>query len=230
LGGFGWTVTFSRGATAGFVVGLAITSIKRLLMTPRRSAIYLVIATTVMLTLAFAPIPWTTVKDIYLSHDDDINGRASAAQLGLEYLTESPLVGAPRDAFWPGMVSPHQIPLYFAAMHGVIVGLLSTCLICLLITPTCVLRSGYRHSDSYLLFMSVIGWVLLGTAITNNFSAPLLFWTVCGMAWTPWAYGLTSRRRQLLQSLRTDGALGASLIACRRGIRQRTASQGTAST
>lgn len=190
LGIFGWINTVSRGATIGLLAGVLIVAVKE--VTSRR-AVVLVCALVLSAGIGYLAISnWDTsdLTDLFFVQSDSeaVSIRWTAAEAGLEQIAKSPLQGAPVDFAWPFNIAPHQVILYFAASHGVPAGIMLTLLLLTLVQ----LKLGYLKaylpkSERWEMHLSVvIGWIILGTGMTNNLSAPVLFWVGWAIGCGPW--------------------------------------------
>ena len=190
LGAFGWINTVSRGATLGLLAGVLIVAVKEI--TSKRAVVLtcaLVLAAG-MGYLAISDWDASDLTDLFFVHTDNeaVSVRWTAAEAGMEQIAQSPLLGAPVDYVWPFNIAPHQVMLYFAASHGVPAGIMLTLLLLTLVQ----LKLGYvkanlPRSERWEMHLSVvIGWIILATGITNNLSAPVLFWVGWAIGCGPW--------------------------------------------
>jgi hypothetical protein len=185
---FGWVLTFSRGTTLGLIAGIVLHWFRA--ATSRRNSLHRfkvgATAAAFMIGLMVAPIPWADISRLFSITEPDggVATRFIALQQAWTIVRESPLVGAPVGFEWIGNIAPHQLPIWFAAQYGVPTGVV----VLLLFIATGVSFSMPRPDRRHIHFglAIVLGWVALGTGITNNFSSPILFWVCLVYGALPW--------------------------------------------
>lgn len=210
LAGFAYSVTVNRGTTLGLLAGLLIVGVREIATRPvaRTITLWLIVvalAGTTFVVMAGNGGSSSAVGELFFvsSSDVSVTGRVDALKVGLEGIVDSPLVGVPMNFAWPDRVPPHQLMVYFAAVYGLPAGMLVTLLLWTMVEiRTQYASAGLPVSEKWLLHLGVIiGWALLGTAMTNNFSAPALFWVCWAIACTPWLFrGQEDKGRQFRRS------------------------------
>lgn len=183
---FGFLVTLSRGASLGLLLGLMFVARKEVLR--RKGLLLLSGALLVGVVVFLGSFAGGAVAERFAVPFDDwaFRSRIDAARLGWDQVLKSPLLGTPLDFAWPGNIRPHQLFLYFMALHGIPAGLLAAYL---LFRPllyslrlTYARREVPRERVRLMHLCTVVAWIVFGTGITNNVAAPVLFWI-------GWAYG-----------------------------------------
>jgi O-antigen ligase len=191
---FGWITTFSRGATLGLLLGALLVvvgqAVSRRITTGGVLAVALVAIGAVAFAAIYASLVQRTAENLSVAsiNSKDVDSRLDAARVGWEGLARDPVFGVPLDFIWPDNIPPHQLPIYFAAQFGLPAGLL----VCLLLWPIVGTTRRFLFSRISLTaqwdmaLAVVVGWILLGTAASNNLSAPALFWVLWAIAAIPW--------------------------------------------
>jgi hypothetical protein len=191
---FGWITTFSRGATLGLLIGALLVVVGQAVSRRITTGGVLTVALVALGALAFAAVYASLVQrtaenlSVASINSRDVDSRLDAARVGWQALASDPVFGVPLDFIWPNDIPPHQLPIYFAAQYGLPSGLL----VCVLLWP--ILGTTRRFLFSRIsptaqwdmALAVVVGWILLGTAASNNLSAPALFWVLWAIAAIPW--------------------------------------------
>jgi len=130
------------------------------------------------------------------AEDPAVAGRIAAIEVGRDVVAGAPMFGAPLDFIWPDSVAPHQLMFYFAALHGVPAGILLTILLWVGVRIRLrYARASLSGAERWLMHTCVIiGWTVLGTAMTNNFAAPVLFWTCWAIGCAPLLRGWPEKK------------------------------------
>ncbi len=112
------------------------------------------------------------------SGDVSVTSRLTGYQAGFDAVVANPIFGVGPDWVW-WMDYPHFLPLAIAADHGVLAGVLSGILL-VGVGGVVVMRLLYLSSDSLSASCFLMYTSALGIAMTNNFAAPVLFWSIIG--------------------------------------------------
>ena len=119
------------------------------------------------------------------SSDISVSSRLDGYIYSLDVIKNYFLLGVHKDWDW-GVYYPHFMPLSLTADHGFIVGFLESAFIFIGGIVTIVtasknyLNSKENKNTSFLSIMFV--FVVFGIAITNNFTAPVIFWIMLAQA------------------------------------------------
>ena len=186
---FGLITTLSRGSLIGLFCGALIVS-QRL---SRKAKVLICVGVIVCLGIVIWPMGAqnaSSLVDLFnvTSTDESVVLREYAIQLGWELLRASPWFGVPAGTVWPDNIAPHQVNLYYTVMCGFPAGVLATCLL----WPILRIRLPYAdasvsiHTKRWMDLCTIIGWIVLATAMTNNFGAPVMFWVGWGVGCIPW--------------------------------------------
>lgn len=194
LAGFGYIVTVNRGTTFGLLAGLLIITVneaakRHVILTAVLWLLVVLLAGTAYLLL-INERPSSATLDVFFvtSSDVSVTGRVDAVKVGWQGIVDDPLFGVPLSFIWPRNVAPHQLMIYFAAVFGVPAGMFVTMLLWVITQ----IRMQYLDvrllkDEKWMMHLSVIiGWIVLGTGMTNNCAVPALFWISWAIACLPW--------------------------------------------
>jgi hypothetical protein len=210
VGLFGWSVTVYRGTTVGLLIGYAILGVVwtlRSRTTGRRIARVAVLGTLLVAAIALSGGVEGIGSAIQgLTEDTGTQLRIEALRNSMSQLLENPLFGSPDAAIEStrGTTSlfAHQIMFYYAANKGIVVGICVTVFLALIPISTIKVinaarqQGGTGHSpiavrETSTWTLSILfGWLCVGTALTNNYTAPVIFWACWAEAATPWLFYL----------------------------------------
>lgn len=190
-GGVGWIFTMSRGASFGLIIfvtaGIIFLTAYSKSWKAQRKLMPIILAFAASLAFILSNNFEEIVSLIPSSFLDDteLGGRLSALDVGWHVFFESPLLGVSNDFQWPGNVPPHQLPIYFMTQHGMLAGLFSLIIfsapIVFLIRYVLARRTSLANPGAVIISFGSVG-IFYGTSLTNNFSAPVIFWCCFGVA------------------------------------------------
>jgi hypothetical protein len=223
LAGFGYIVTVNRGTTFGLLAGLLIIMIseaarRRVILTVVLWLLVMLLAGTTYLLLRNER-PSSAILDVFFvsSTDVSVTGRVDAVKVGWQGIVGDPLFGVPLSFIWPRNVAPHQLMVYFAAVFGVPAGMFVTMLLWVIMQIRMqYLDVGLSKDEKWMMHLSVIiGWIVLGTGMTNNCAVPALFWMSWAIGCLPWLkpWQQYNRATVLDAALETRRRLAATLLS-----------------
>ena len=191
---FGSITTVSRGATTGLLAGLLIIIASETLNHRFPPKLFVGLILALLAGGALVVYKLDTVASMIESlsrispNDTDLSARTDALRLGFQGIADFPVFGVPLDFVWPRNIAPHELMFYFGAVYGVPAGILVTFLLWTVVAiDGRYSGAGLPASERWERYLSVaIGWTIMGTSITNNLSAPILFWVGWGIASIPW--------------------------------------------
>lgn len=194
----GWSWTVSRGPTVGLVGGVLVLQFcsgrKRLM---RALASIAAIALLSWYAATMAPV----LVDLFAGEDAKaaVQDRVELLESGMEQVQAHPLVGAPLREL--SEIPPHQLPAYYATRNGLPVAIGSVFLLWCCFPSLHRWGGAVRQAARSPLYVpsadetrvaTLFAMTILGTAFTNNFGAPTLFWVCWGFAAATWI-GMRSR-------------------------------------
>lgn len=186
----GVSVTMSRASILGGLLGSTIVFLRNIKKMSRNAVVTLV---TIIVSFAVFILINSSETILQLFETQDFDTRFNALKLGIEVITNNPILGANLEFAWPENIPPHQIMVYFAAMHGLFTGILVTLLYSLSILTLLNKRSGIELS---ILF----GTICIFTGLANNFAAPILYWLCFSYSLIPVAISTRIHHRKVLSS------------------------------
>lgn len=182
LGTLGWLNSMTRGPIALLFVGVLLyllTRPRRPLTTERtikRLFTTLLLLGSLILVLLTLGLPAYFFPD---ASSSSVSSRMVGYTEGLNAIAAHPITGVPRNWQWES-ADPHLIFLAFSADFGIIGGALITFIVFgggVLIVANAAKRLrkgiGTSHNNALAIFLVFVTW---GVAMTNNLTAPVLFW------------------------------------------------------
>jgi len=185
-GVFGWLNSLTRGPVIGILAGLGIwwflAAAKENSSEGKnaQTRVRLLIATA-SVALSAGILVKTGLGGFLLPHRDNVSvrGRLEGLSNGWAAVQAHPYMGVDTTWAWSG-TPPHILPLAFAAQYGIVVGILSVVILfgyggrAMLRALRC--RSLGESATQRRLVAVLWGPALIGIALTDNLTAPVLFW------------------------------------------------------
>lgn len=181
----GWLNSLTRGPLIFFILGIVYILILNILNSNKGDFAIKIFIITVLLGGGAFILSDISQYLIPNSNDTSVAGRLEGYIYSLDVIKNYFLLGVNKDWDW-GMYYPHFMPLSLTADHGFIVGFLESIFIFVGGVATIItasknyLSSKVNKNMSFLSIMFV--FVVFGIAITNNFTAPVIFWIMLAQA------------------------------------------------
>jgi len=181
-----WTQTVSRGSSLGLIFGVLafLAAVAAAPRDTRRSASALTVLVAAFIGATVVVIIYGDTLGTLLSldfrNDPTYFYRTDALWLAFREIADNPIFGVPNEYRWPYNVPPHQLPVYYAATSGILVGLISTALVAyplVLLARAGIQNASTRHYVAIMVFPTAILGVFLGTVLTNNIASPVMLWS-----------------------------------------------------
>lgn len=186
-GAIGWLNSLTRGPMLFFILGLFYISVLNILYGDRKNFLIKFI---VVMGGVLAGILIFILSDIskYLipdKNDISVVDRVQGYIYSFSVIKNHFWLGVEKGWEWNGYY-PHFLPLSLTADNGVFVGLIGGALVFFGGMVTIVtasknyLKGGSRRAEYFLSIMLV--FLVFGISITNNFTAPVIFWIMLAQA------------------------------------------------
>lgn len=183
----GWLNSLTRGPLIFFILGIIYILILNMLHGNKKDFAIKIFLITVLLGGGGGAFLLSDISQYLIpsSNDTSVAGRLEGYIYSLNVIKNYFLLGVNKDWDW-GMYYPHFMPLSLTADHGFIVGFLESIFIFVGGIATIItasknyLSSKVNKNTSFLSIMFV--FVVFGIAITNNFTAPVIFWIMLAQA------------------------------------------------
>ncbi|WP_155860179.1 O-antigen ligase family protein [Acinetobacter sp. Leaf130] len=183
----GWLNSLTRGPMLFFILGLFYIAILNVLSSDKKNFLikFIIIFSSVllgMLMFVFSDISKYLIPD---QNDISVVDRVQGYIYSFSVIKDHFWLGVGKGWDWNGYY-PHFLPLSLTADNGIFVGLVGGALVFLGGTLTVVTASKNYLKDSsnrahYFLSIMLV-FLVFGIAITNNFTAPVIFWIMLAQA------------------------------------------------
>lgn len=183
----GWLNSLTRGPMMFFMLGFLYVAILNILYGKKENfGIKILVVITAVIFGAIAFI-FSDVSKYLIPSSNDISvvDRVQGYIYSFDVIKSHLIFGVEKSWEWGGYY-PHFIPLSLTADHGFIVGLMGSSLIffggilTILTASKNYLIDELNRRDYFLSIMLV--FLVFGIAVTNNFTAPVIFWIMLAQA------------------------------------------------
>ncbi len=181
IGGIGWLNSLTRGPMILLIIGIIATALLFKGGGSNRSYVNWIgiVLTIVGLigTVLFTDIFSYLVPD---ASNISVTTRLDGYLVGLNAISQHPILGVGMDWEWPEGGYPHLLPLAFAADYGIYAGISITLIVFLggaMVIRTAFARSAETAASGADMGLAVLlVMIVWGAALSNNLIAPVLFW------------------------------------------------------